>query len=234
MRDRSPHKKGTPPSGCFSHLPLRFIVASRRLNYLHNIISKDDNELIKRVFEAQKQQTTKGDWIELIKGDFQLIEEQFNEDNIKAMSKNKFKRYIKEKIRKAAFKYLTRLQSSHSKIKHIKYESLKIQPYILSKNLTDNEVNNLFALRSRMIRVKENFKNQYLQNLKCQFQCEKVESQQHLLECESLIEKLNDDKYDLTEVEYSDIFGNVKEQENIIHIYDKILTLRDELLSNDI
>ena len=73
-----------------------------------------------------------------------------------------------------------------------------------------------------------------MQNLKCHFRCEKVESQQHLLECEYLIEKLNDDKYDFTKVEYLDIFGNVKEQENIIHIYDKIMTLSEELLSNDI
>ena len=59
--------------------PIRFIIASRRLNYLYNIINRPDEELIKRVYEVQKQKTTKGDWYELIKEDFELIEEIFKD-----------------------------------------------------------------------------------------------------------------------------------------------------------
>ena len=62
----------------------------RRLNYLHNILKKPDNELIKRVYEAQKHKPTQGDWIELIRNNFELIEEDFDEDMVKQMSKYKF------------------------------------------------------------------------------------------------------------------------------------------------
>ena len=60
--------------------PIRFIIASRRLNYLHNIIMKPQNELIKRVYEVQKHNPSRGDWIELVKKDFQLIGLQFDEN----------------------------------------------------------------------------------------------------------------------------------------------------------
>ena len=35
-------------------LPLKNIIASRRIMYLHHLLSRDDKELIKRVYKAQK------------------------------------------------------------------------------------------------------------------------------------------------------------------------------------
>ena len=101
--------------------PIRFIIASRRLNYLHNILKKGDNELIKRVYEAQKMSPSKGDWIELVKNDFEIVfGKEFGENLIKNMSKIKFKKLIKLKIQKVAFDYLIDLKNSHSKIKKYK------------------------------------------------------------------------------------------------------------------
>ena len=51
------------------------------------------------------------------------------------MSKYQYKKCVKDKIAKAAFKYLEGLKSKHSKIKDIKYKKLQIQPYILDENL---------------------------------------------------------------------------------------------------
>ena len=188
--------------------------------------------MIKRVYMAQKQKPTKGDWISLIKNDFELIEEQFNEDAITAMSKNKFKKYVKEKIEKAAFKYLLKLKNSHNKIKNIQYKKLRLQTYITSQNLTEKEIQNLFALRSRMIKVKRNFSNMYKQNLNCTFGCETEESQEHQLECESILDKLEDEKFLLAELEYADLFGILQKQEEIIQIFSKILKVREELIAN--
>ena len=47
-------------------IPLRWIMAQRRLNYMKHIQSRDDSELIKRVFLAQKETPTKGDFVKLI------------------------------------------------------------------------------------------------------------------------------------------------------------------------
>ena len=36
-------------------IPIRLIISGRRLNYLHNILEKDPSDLIKKVYEGQKQ-----------------------------------------------------------------------------------------------------------------------------------------------------------------------------------
>ena len=60
---RSIFKSHSKTSIEFLHLetgtkPISYIIASRRLNYLYNIINMPDDELIKRVYEAQKIDTT--------------------------------------------------------------------------------------------------------------------------------------------------------------------------------
>ena len=68
-----------------------------------------------------------------------------------------------------------------------------------------------------MVRVKRNFSNQYKQNLSCKFGCIEDDSQEHLLDCKFLINKL-EDKFALAEIEYDDIFGNMKQQVEIAKI----------------
>ena len=41
-------------------------MAQRRLNYMKHILSRDDSELIKGIFFAQKETPTKGDFVNLI------------------------------------------------------------------------------------------------------------------------------------------------------------------------
>ena len=55
-----------------SSLPIEFILASRRLNYLHNVLTKNDNELVKSVYLAQKVKPSNADWCLLIEKDMEL------------------------------------------------------------------------------------------------------------------------------------------------------------------
>ena len=41
-------------------VPIRFILSSRRLNYHHEILQRDDKELINRVYKAQADNPVKG------------------------------------------------------------------------------------------------------------------------------------------------------------------------------
>ena len=54
-------------------LPLRYIVKSRRIMYLHNILKKNENELIRKIYETQKQNPTPGDFSELVRNDITEI-----------------------------------------------------------------------------------------------------------------------------------------------------------------
>ena len=75
------------------------------------ILKSNDNELIKRIYKAQTENPSPGDFIELVKNDYEMIQEEFNENKILNMSKESFKQFIKEKIKTAAFNYLRKLQS---------------------------------------------------------------------------------------------------------------------------
>ena len=76
--------------------------------------------MLLNVYKAQKEKPLKGDFAKLIEEDLNLINEIYNETKFKSMSKNKLKKYIKNKIHDAAFKYLKVEQEQKSKIKHIK------------------------------------------------------------------------------------------------------------------
>ena len=54
---------------------------------------RTDDELTKRIYEAQKENPVKGDWIELLKEDFKFIGEEINEKHIKEFSKAQYKNY---------------------------------------------------------------------------------------------------------------------------------------------
>ena len=132
-------------------IPIRFIVASRRLNYLHTILSREKSELTQRVYQAQKSKPSKGDWINLVRKDCDELLIIFDEILITSMSKNKFKFFVKKQVQNAAFSYLRNLQNSHSKVKNIVYEKLAPQEYIKSTLFKDEDIETIFSLRSQMI-----------------------------------------------------------------------------------
>ena len=63
-------------------IPIKHIITYRRIMYLHNILNRSEGELVRRVYIAQKNNPTKGDFIELVKKDFHDMCEPFDEDSI--------------------------------------------------------------------------------------------------------------------------------------------------------
>ena len=97
-------------------IPIRFIIASRRIMYLHSILQRKENELIRRIFEAQKNDPIPGDFIEMVRRDFLNISIDMTEAEISQLSKDRFRKIIKPKVTNAAFEYLKKLKESHSKM----------------------------------------------------------------------------------------------------------------------
>ena len=129
--------------------------------YQQTILKRHEGELTKRVYKAQSDSPIEGDFYNLVKADWDMIGEVMNEEFIKISNKETFKRHVKDKIKEAALKYLKEKQKMHSKIKDIKYEKLEVQEYMISPLFTDEEVNLLYAIRSRALNCKMNFKNRY-------------------------------------------------------------------------
>ena len=233
---RSIFKSHSKTSTSFLHLetgtiPIRFIISSRRLNYLHNILKRNRDEVLQRVYMAQKENPLEGDFFKLVQHDFELINEKFDEKFIKSLSKNKMKKYVKSKIRKAAFNYLLSEKDKKSKIKEISYKKFKLQNYITSNLFSNYEVQVLIKLRSRNIDVKSNFKTHF-RNLQCSINnCSEIEDQQHILKCKPVLKKLDRKQLiKLSKVKYEYMFSKTKYQKNLIDIIIPVLDMRNSIL----
>ena len=120
-------------------LPLEFIVSCRRMIYLQVILKRDNNELLKREYLAQKLNPIQGDYSKLVIDDYSKINQEINEDAIIAMSEFQYKKIIKKHIKQAEFEHLKDIQKSHSKVRDIEYDKFMTQPYLTSSTFSNSE-----------------------------------------------------------------------------------------------
>ena len=201
-------------------IPLRYIITIRRILYFQNIITRTDQELIKRVYIAQKTDPVKGDWINYLKDDFEYLGEEVNEEEAMATPRSEYKKLIKDRVRQKVFEDLKAIQSSHSKVKDIFYDTFKIQEYMKNHILTNHEISLLFSLRSRTMR---SVVNNFGRNINCSLGCSKPENQEHWLSCGKTASNKN------TDIVYSDIFGSLTQQTNVVKLFAQLEEERMEL-----
>ena len=62
-----------------STIPLLYVIFIRRFLYFQTLVKIVKDELTHRVYNAQKSNSVKGDWIQYLKEDFEFIGEEWNE-----------------------------------------------------------------------------------------------------------------------------------------------------------
>ena len=169
-------------------LPIRWIIAQRRINFLKHIMSRSENELLKKVFNAQKENPTKGDFVKLVDDDLKMIGLKY--EDVESMSKLKLKSELRKRAQDGAFVELYQNLQKSTKVMHIKYIKLELQEYLKSK-MTKEERNTITAVRSKCLRdIKANFSSMYKVCKHCPLQCDevspKLDSQEHILLCSAL------------------------------------------------
>ena len=121
------------------------------------------------------------------------------------------------------------LRSSRSK--NINYENLQVQSYLLDTKFKTDEKQLLFRLRTRMTNVKLNFRSSH-QDLTCNLcKSESLQSDLHLLECETLIKECPELRNDM-DSEYEDIFGRLSEQLSATKLYTSVFETKTKLEAN--
>ena len=65
----------------------------------HEILSREDNETIKKIYTKQKEDKTRGDWVTLLEADFQFIGIDLKEEEICSITKSEYKEKIKSLIK---------------------------------------------------------------------------------------------------------------------------------------
>ena len=134
--------------------------------FLWTILQKDNNELVRKVYEAQKLFPTKDDFINQIIEDCDDIGLEWNENTMKNLKKDKFKVLVKNKVRNAAHTYLIEKKEKLSKLANLSSD-YTFKDYLGSHRLSITEKQLLLKLRTRMIDVKANYPNLYKSDLVC-------------------------------------------------------------------
>ena len=179
----------------------------------HHILTREDNETIKKVYMKQKESNLKGDWYRMIVSDFEFIEEAIDEEFIKNIKKEDYRVLINSKIKAGAYKYYMELkEKSRKKLKYL-FDEKKL----------------LFSLRSKCYDARLNFRKLNKRNLRCRLNCYNEESQCHIFQsCQPILDKLG-----LKEApNLIHIYGTPIEQKNAIKIFIQIDLMRKELLQN--
>ena len=203
---------GTPLESLFietSAIPLRFIVKGRRIMFYWTLLNKTEEELVKRVFIALQEFSSKGDWLCQVKEDMIECAIDLSEQQIQSMSRFRFKSVVHKKIKEKAAIYLTELQMKHSKTLYLKQGS-EMSDYLTCDKLNTREKQLLFRLRNRTTPNKSNMKNMHKNDLSC-ILCKDPNSEEnldHLLNCSFLSSIVKD----IETIKCKDIFGSLEKQ----------------------
>ena len=203
-------------------IPIRYVLIGRRLMYLWTILQKNEDELVSKVFKAQKLFPVKDDFVNQITEDKEEIGLLLTESEIKFMKKTKFKNLVKEKIRVSAHSYLLEKKEKLSKLDNLTSD-FNFKEYLSTDKLSISEKQLLFKLRTRMIPVKGNFSSMYKDDMSCRLcNMNLTESQEHLFSC-SFLKHANEG----TSVEYLDIFHpNLEKQIRAVKHWSLLLKTR--------
>ena len=213
-------------------LPIRFTLSYRRLLYLHTLLHRNENELTKKVYFAQKESPVKGDFCHLVKDDLDLVE--MSEQSILQMSKSEFKTKSKGAMYRKAFSYLSTLKESLSKVKNTEHNKVEIQTYFTSPLFSNAETSLLFKLRTQFIECKINFKYMYSNNnLECPLCKNHNDDQKHILNCEIIRNEICTREVMNTSIKYEDIFSdNIVKQKEVTEVFSTCLRIRENLVRN--
>ena len=202
--------------------------------YLWHLLTRSENELIKKIYQTQKLKSTKGDWVNMIQTEKSKYDISLTDEEISKLSKYKFKTIVDKKVNLAAFQYLKSKAVLHSKSSKILQEikstkTLVRRPYLKEGSLSKSDSQLLFKLRSRMLDVKTNFKTLYNNDLNCRT-CQKenkIENENHILNCEALEDEVRDSQ----KVDFDFVFKDLKHQMIAVRAFKTVLRKRELILN---
>ena len=146
---------------------------------------------------------------------------------IQNTTKVDFKTFVKESSKKLAFQKLMKQKMEHSKMKQLQYNSLKLQDYLMSRNIPLKTKQMICRIRIRMESFKANYKGSY-DSLICSLCNTHVDSQMEALNCPKI--KLEDTDADEMSSKYKNLFDENIDDESI-KMMMTIMRQREKLLA---
>ena len=166
-------------------VPIRFIIKSRRLNFLSYILREDKSSLMYCFLKAQLRNPSKNDWVQTVMEDMKELNIDLEIEEIENIPVETYKDLIRSKIQEGALEYLNNQKSKHSKVLHIMHDKMTMQDYLCPNEINQEEAKFIFQLRTRMVDVKTNYGGRHTDDL-CPLCKDEEDTQQHLLVCPHL------------------------------------------------
>ena len=215
-------------------VPLQFIHKGRRLNFHQYLLQKDSDELVRKIYTTQLNDSKAGDFCNLVSQDMNELGIHMNEDHREHTTIKVYKDLVRSKVFQAAFTFLLDQQQTHSKIRNIKYKQLELQTYLHSPIFSRKEVELLFRLRSRTVPgIKTDFSELYKPDLSCPVCGLHPDTLPALLTCPVLKAELLTTA-DYSQIQHDDIFSSdILKQNAVTKIYIQLLEKREKILNPD-
>ena len=214
--------KGCPITQLYlemGQIPARFVIQKMRCLYLKYILIQEGDSLLKKFFDLQFKQRSKGDWASTCLDDLRQLRITESLEEIRDMNQNKYVKILNTRMNENALIYL--LNKQKSKGKSIRYSEMRMAEYLLPINtqLTVIQKQKMFAVKNRMIEIYENFPGK---QLKKECICNEIESMSHIYNCETL----NEGKSQI--LKFEQIYeGNIKDQIEVFKHFEENLNRRE-------
>ena len=212
-------------------IPIRYVLASRRILYLHAILQRDKNEMIRKVYDAQKNNPSPGDFTELVRKDCESIKLLLSDQEISKLPRERFRNIVRMKISNASFAYLQKMQQGHSKMQNLKYEKFEMASYLNSPLFYDNSRSLLLSLRTRTVRgIRNDFRGLY-SDISCPLGCGDIDTIENVLTCSVLKQYHRSIEVTESNIEFHDIFSqDIFKQLKVTELYHQLLETRNKII----
>ena len=84
-------------------IPLQYTIQARRLMFLWYILTRQEDDLLLKFFNAQMNEPCKNDWVLTVQSDLDFLELDYNFKEIKCFKKRKWLKIVKEACNEKAF-----------------------------------------------------------------------------------------------------------------------------------
>ena len=197
--------------GC---VPIGLIIKARRIKYLHHLATRDEHEMLSKVFKAQWTYPAKrGEWTEQVKIDMKEFDMEPDLEQIRSKSNFSFKALVKKQTKQLALTNLNKTKEKHSKMENLQYAELGMQKYLKNEKITVKQARILFKFRTRMERFWGNFKGgKPPQPCPVCKDVLSVDTQEHSFRCKVLAESMKISN------NYKGIFSSEVEHEIVITV----------------
>ena len=164
-------------------LPLGYEIQKRRMIYLHHVLTVEERDPVRQVYEQGLRLVFEPNWANDVKHLRSEYENDMADEQVAELDYDKWKEIVTEAVEKKVFTELLQSAKASSKCKDLEYESFGVRGYLTS--MSAKSARKIARLRSKMFVCKSNHKSSH-KDLVCRACGVEEETQDHLINCRQI------------------------------------------------